>query len=62
MVIVVLILVNTTGICIQVISEQDCRGDIVSVSKQIADQCKNNELSLDEIDSHIVGSKLKGRC
>ena len=56
----IFVLVNTTGICIQVISEQDCRGDLVDVSRQIADQCKSNELSLDDIDHYRIGSKLKG--
>ena len=55
------VIVNTTGICIQVISEQDCRRDFVDLSRQIAEQCESNELSIDEIDSYSIGSRLKGR-
>ena len=55
------IIVNTTGICIQVISEEDCRRNFVDVSRQIAEKCESNELSIDEIDSYSIGSRLKGR-
>lgn len=51
---------NTTGICVQVICEDDCRKDIVEVSKEIADSCDAKELKIEEIDASLVNSKLKG--
>ena len=59
-IIVFLFLVYTTGVCVQVISEDDCRKDIVDVSKQILEQIDSQLIDDSDIDSSLINSKLNG--
>ena len=53
-------LVHTKGICIQILSEEDGRQDLVDVTNEISEDVNSGVISPSEIDAIMVGSQLKG--
>ena len=53
-------LVHTKGICLQILSEEDGRQDLVDVTNEISEDVNSGVISPSEIDAVMVGSQLKG--